>query len=429
MVSSSSRIEAALRANELDELKGVLPSGEFILPHYSAYSIGGLPSTIARIFGAELDGALPPIAPETWLDLADGVTRVLLVVLDGVGYAHFRSTAMEEVLQGIRTAEMRLVPLTSVFPPTTMAAMSTLWTGRAPVSHGFVGSRLLLSDLGVMANMVLLSPAAHRQPGQLLKWGWKPEEFITAPSLAEQLAAGGVRTHVHLNQGYVKGGLNRVFLRGVLGVDGYIGLGDLWPNVSKTLVDAPLDGLFVHVYWNGTDDVAHKYGPDSAQFRGALRHVGRSLAHFLNGLPAMTKEGTLLVVTADHGQVRTPAEDRVRLLDHPDLREMLLLPPAGEPRAAYLYVRPGYGEAVQDYVYARLSDRFVVVESERALAAGLFGPGEPVAAVRQRIGDLVLLSRGRTMLVSKGWTERCGHHGSLTPDEMLVPLLLARLDV
>ena len=154
---------------------------------------------------------------------------------------------------------------------------------------------------------------------------------------------------------------------------------------------------------------------------------------FLTPLPTSAREGTLLIITADHGQIRTPPERIVRLSDHPKLQQMLLLPPAAEPRAAYLYVCPGQIESVRDYVAEHLGGRFLLLETDQALTAGLFGPldhGEPDAKIRARLGDLLLLAQDDSrLLVSEEPVPFHGHHGSLTPGEMMVPLLIVRLDM
>lgn len=217
-------------------------------------------------------------------------------------------------------------------------------------------------------------------------------------------------------------------MRGVERVRGFFGSGDLWINVGETLRNRSEGPVFVCVYWSRTDDVGHEYGPDSEQFAGTVRDAGRALAAFTSSLPKKARKGTLLIVTADHGQVGTPAEGLVYLADHPELRQMLLLPPTGEARAAYLHVRRGCIDAVRDYVHECLADRFIVLESEPALASGLFGCGTTVPELRGRLGDLLLLSRGRTMLVDQGRRLYRGHHGNLSPEEMLVPLLMTRLD-
>jgi hypothetical protein len=427
----ATQIEHTIRAHRFPGLEEHLPEG-FILPHYGGYSIANLPATVAGILGVELAGAAPELPAPIWADLATGVRRVVLVILDAVGYLHLRRTLAAEDSALRRLAQAgRLVSLTSVFPSTTVAALTTLWTGRAPLDHGFVGTQLLLPEQGVLANMLALAPVAHRWPEELLDWGWVPEEFVTVPSLGQQLTAGGVQTVAHTYLPYIGGGLSRIFLRGMASVRGYVGLSDMWINLRRTLLERPGEPLFVSGYWGGTDAAAHVYGPDGEPFRAALRHLARSLDEdFLDPLPQTAREGTLLVITADHGQTSTPPERVVQFADHPMLRQMLLLPPAAEPRAAYLYVRPGQAEAVHAYVAENLADRFVLVDMERALAAGLFGPGEPSPEIRARLGDLLLLAQDDSrLLVTEEPAPFRGHHGSLTPEEMLVPLLMARLDL
>lgn len=423
-------VEQRLRAHRLPGLEGLLPAGKFIYPYYEGYSIANLPATIAAILGVELEGTAPPIPSHLWSDLAAGVRRVILVLLDAVGYGTLRRLGEADPTFRRLLRAGRFFPLTSVFPSTTVVALTTLRTGCTPLGHGFLGTQLLLSQQGVLANMLRLAPAARKRPEELLDWGWEPEKFVTVPSLAQQLSVGGVQAVAHTYLPHIAGGLSRIFLRGMSEVRGHVAFSDLWINLRHTLLQRPGEPLFVSVYWGNTDSVAHVYGPDGEHFRSALRHPARALEEdFLAPLPAAAREGTLLIIIADHGQTATPPERAVRLSDHPVLQQTLLLPPAGEPRAAYLYVRPGQAEALRAYVAERLSDRFVLVETERALAAGLFGPEEPTPETRARLGDFLLLAHGDSrIIVEEEKVPFHGHHGSLTPEEMLVPLLMARLD-
>jgi len=426
----TARIEHTIRTHRLPGLEKALPE-EFILPHYSNLSIANVAATIATLLSVELASGAPPLPAHLWTDLASGVRCVVLVLLDAVGYLHLQRYLAEEdsVLRRLAQAG-RLVPLTSVFPSTTVTALTTLWTGHTPLGHGFVGTKLLLSEQGLLANMLYLSLAAHRQDGALLDWGWKPEEFVTVPSLAQQLGASGVQTVAHTYLPHLAGGLSRIFLRGMAEMRGYVGFSDLWINLRRTLLQRSGGPLFVGAYWGWTDGVAHLYGPGGEPFRAELRHLGRALEEdFLAPLPKAAREGTLLLITADHGHTVTPPERAVLLSDHPRLQQTLLLPPAGEPRAAYLYVRSGQTEVLRAYIAEHLADRFLLLETERALAAGLFGPEKPTPELRARLGDFLLLARNDSrLIVEEKKVPVYGHHGSLTPEEMLVPLLMVRLD-
>jgi hypothetical protein len=436
-LSLASEYERIIRDFQLPELAASLQDEEFILPQYGGHSIANLAQTVVSLLGKELDEALvraklePALPGDAWQQLAGGVRTVIVVVLDAVGYLGLkRMLEREEIGFGWMVEQGTLVPLTSVFPSTTMAAMSSIWTGRTPADHGFLGRRLFLSEYGFLADMIRLMPALHGQPGSLMQWGWEPEAFIPVPHLAQLLSEAGVRTVAHLYGPHAGGGLSRLFLRGVEHVEGFLNSCDMWINVQDTLVQRGEAPLLVSVYWAGTDDVAHMYGPEDERLEAAVRQLAQSFEHdFLVDLPASAREGTVVIITADHGQVETPPQQAVHLADHPELKEMLLWPPSGEPRASFLHVRPSYDEKVRNYVAACLADRFLVLDMEQAIAAGLFGFGGMPSESRHRLGDLLLLAREDSRLIPEGASAgHRGEHGSLRPEEMLVPLLMARLD-
>jgi hypothetical protein len=436
-MSLASEYEQIIRQYGLPGLDECFQSEEFLFPHYGGFSIANLPATIARLLGVELKHGEaqvrlePPIRRDAWSGFAGGLCCVVLVILDAVGYIHFRRLLDgQDTLFGRLGQEGTIVPLTSVFPSTTMAAMSSLWTGRTPEAHGFLGRKLLLSEYGALADMIRLMLASHGRPWELLDWGWVPEDFVPVLPLTQQLSSIGVQTVTHLYGPHVGGGLSRLFLRGVADVQGFLNHSDMWINVRHTLLQRSNEPLLVNVYWSGTDDVAHTYGPDDERFQAALRQMAASLDEdFLALLPAAAREGTLLIVTAKHGQIATLPDRAVHLSNHPALAGMLLLPPTAEPRASYLYVRRGQAASVRNYVEDHLARRFLLLDMDRAVAAGLFGPAELPLESRNRLGDKPLPARDGCRQIRSGENaEHRGEHGSLTPEEMLVPLLVARLD-
>jgi hypothetical protein len=425
------QIEHQLRTRHIPELPD-----HFVLPHYAGYSIANIAPTIAKVFDIELEDAAPPLPEHLWSDMVADVECVILLLLDAVGYLQLsRYMAAENSLFTQLALEGRLMPITSVFPSTTVSALTSIWTGRAPLGHGFLGTKILLPEQGVLANMLKMVPAAYAGGGTLEKWGWEPGDFVTAPSLAQQLGGVGISTVAHTHRHFIGSSLTQIFLRGINSLQGYVDLSDLWINLRHTLTERAVgQRLFVDVYWGGADNMGHTYGTENEYVPSALRHLARSLEEdFLTTLAPETRENTLLMIAADHGQIATPAEGIVRLPDHAGLRETLLLPPAGESRAAYLYARPGQRNAMQAYVTKHLAEPFVPLDTEHALAAGLWGrPREIPSALRVRLGDMILVARSDARLSTRqkedDRTPLRGHHGSLTPEEMLVPLLMVRLD-
>jgi hypothetical protein len=239
----------------------------------------------------------------------------------------------------------------------------------------------------------------------------------------------------HTHRHVLGSALTQIFLRGMNDVQGYIDLSDLWINLRHALTRRQAgDQLFVDVYWSGADNAGHAYGTENEYVPSALRHFGRSFEEdFLSILAPEARKNTLLVIAADHGQIATPAEQIVRLPNHPRLEEALLLPPAGESRAAYLYERPGQKGTVAAYAGEYLAQHFVALDTERALETGLWGETQEITpAMRVRLGDTILVARESGRLSTRKEEEDKsplrGHHGSPTPQEMLVPLIMVRLD-
>ena len=74
-------------------------------------------------------------------------------------------------------------------------------------------------------------------------------------------------------------------------------------------------------------------------------------------------------------------------------------------------------------------DRAWVWSREQLLDEGWLGPGPVTGGVRRRIGDVVLAARDPVAFVDPtlpGEAELLAGHGSVTPDEMLVPFVAAR---
>lgn len=428
---TSDQIEQLLRQRRIS----ALPE-HFVLPHYEAYSIANLAPTVAQLLGANMEDASGTLPKDLWADLADDVSCVLLVILDAVGYYQLRRYLdTERSLFNDLVSQGRLIPITSVFPSTTVSALSSIWTGHPPLGHGFLGTKLLLPRQGVLANMLKMAPATHGGGGRLEDWGWDPETFIRVPTLAGTLDNAGIGAVAHTRLSFMGSTLTNIFLRGMTDLQGYVGLSDLWVNLRRTFAERDHDQpLFIDVYWGGADNIGHVYGPENEYATAALRHLSRSLeVDFLDRLPAEAREGTLLVITADHGQIATPLEHVVHLPDHPRLWETLLLPPAGESRAAYLYARPGQKEHLRTYAEEHLESEFVILDTDRALAAGLWGPAHAVPSeLRARLGDQVLIAKRNGRLTRRKKEDDRGtlrgHHGGLTAEEMLVPLLMTRLD-
>ena len=407
---------------------------EWIYPNYQGRSILNLPASICRIFGLPEIGA--PALEEPYLAFARDdnqpeIHKVIVILMDALALhrlqrwiANGQVPVWKELVdQGI------LAPLTSIVPSTTSAALTSLWTGQSPKVHGITGYEMWMKEYGMVVNTILHNPASYRDGvGSLSSAGFTPQGFLPLPTLGAHLANYGIPSYAYQHVSIVDSGLSQMFFKDVQ-VRGVINATDLWINLREMVEEHARERFYSWVYWGEVDTFSHRYGPDderpAAEFAGfsaAMQHL------FLDKLSSQARNNTLLILTGDHGQITTPLDPYYDLSNHPNLTRRLHISPTGENRLAYLYIRPGQTEAVREYLERTWPNQFMILDSVYAAVAGLFGPGEQHPDLLNRIGDLIILSRGEAYL---WWANKTNHllgrHGGLHPNEMLVPFVAARL--
>jgi hypothetical protein len=432
MATLAGSLEAKIRARD-KHLDGLNAPPAFVLPAYDGLSIANVPTSVAQIFGAQLHRS--PLDPAILAPFLPGVRQVVVVIVDALSYQTLRRALASNRGNGLnrlRRAGGRLLPLTSVFPSTTTAALTSLWTGYTPAEHGLVGYQLFLREYGVRANMIAYSPSATQSLGreQLVAAGLDPEAFLPVSTLPETLAGVGVPVFNLLEQPFTRSALGRTQFRGVRETRGIVTAADLWVALRQRMEALRGQRAVLMAYWSAVDTLGHLYGPDSENIVAEVNNLAYSFEReFWDRLSSTARLGVLFLLTADHGMAAVPQDQVVYLHRHPALRDRLMVSYTGDARAAYLHCRQGQVEAVRHYLETRLGDQFCVFESQAALDAGLFGGGPFAAETRNRIGDLIVVARsGASLCDRKKPPEERGRHGGLLAEEMLVPLLVARLD-
>ena len=435
--SQATSIQRQLCARRADGLFAEDIAGEFVIPAYDGRSLVNIPATLALLLGQRVEGMAAPLEPVYWRGLRLGARRIVLVLLDALGHLQLHDVLQErpDCLWGRMAQRGRLLPMTSVCPSTTAAALATLATGRAPIAHGLLGYELWLREYGVLSEMLGAKPVYGTGKETLLDWGLVPETFLPLPSLGTRLGQAGIRTTAVIRDKFVRGVLTRMCYRGFDRILGHTNdATDLWDVALRALRNSPWgadEPELLFVYWGGIDKVVHKKGAVDPAWRQALREVTDACEQrFLNLLEPREREGTLFLMIADHGFVDTPSELAHDVETDPVLRERLMIPHSGESRFAYLHLLdPDRCESVVA-IRRALGPDYVVCQSEEAIRAGLFGDAsEAMSEARARLGHLCVIARDRHYLDRQEKRLKMrGRHGGLTPEEMLVPWLAVRLD-
>ncbi len=400
-----------------------------ILPRYGGGSIANLPPTIGALLGVDEGWSSPTLAADLIAPLAGDWRRLVLLLVDGIGWNRLLAevgrddAGFDELYDRYGLIQE---PITSVSPATTSVATTVLLgNGAAPAESGMLGYTFRLPELGVVANALFWKPARHPTAvsGDLERWGLRPETFLPTPSLFQVLAAGGVEGSALLPRSIAASPLARMQLRGKSAV-GYEGLSDLFHQLEGWSDHGAGRPAVAYAYYPYFDGISHRDGPDAPSWSALWEAFVFGLKRYLARLP----NDTLVLMTADHGHVHTPLAERRTVRDVPGLARHSAHRPAGEARHPYFYARGGHQQAMAGTLAAALGDAFVVLDGEEALASGLYGPPERVhPEADRRIGDVVALARGGASFWDEAPdTELLGMHGSLDPDEMLVPLIAFR---
>jgi Type I phosphodiesterase / nucleotide pyrophosphatase len=340
-------------------------------------------------------------------------SRVCVVLADGLGRNLLKQkSAHTPFLRSVMQAGQGEVPvwLDSTFPSTTAAALASFGTGLPPGQHGMVGYDVL-------------DPAQDKVVNMLGNWdanvdplAWQPH-----PTVFERAAGSVTVTTVSLPQ-FGDSPMTRAALRGGNFVSAVTAHARTAAAAEAMAAAGP---ALMYFYVNELDKAGHRFGCQSEQWEHQLEELDATVKRLNSSLPA----GTTVLLTADHGMLDVPEQQRIDYAADPSLIEGVRHT-AGEPRMVHLYLDDpadaGANERLLTAWRTRFGDRIWAFSREDAIAAGLLGPVSP--AVGPRIGDVMIAARDALALydtrrVRPAAMEVVGQHGSLTKAEREVPLL------
>lgn len=363
-----------------------------LLPDYGRSTLAEIMPSLAAELTGDGDNVLGVPASD----------RYVVLMVDGLGWTGL-TKALSELgyfpeLLGDATR------LTSAVPSTTATSLTCLGTGRTPGEHGIVGYSFRHGN-------GLLNP---------LSWNGAPDPRLVQPhdTIFERLADQGVSVHSVAPTRFEASGLTGAGLRGpvfheVRDED------DLDTKIALTTKASVLgDKSLVYLYERSLDHVGHGRGCESDDWMTTLHRIDG----FVERLREQLHPDVTLLITGDHGMIDVPKDAMIMLEDTPGLADGVDLF-AGEGRMRQLYTRRP--DAVARRWADILGERAWVVTGEQAIAEGWFGP--VADSVRPSIGDVLVAMRDNWAVMSRalsGELTLVGMHGSLTSDEMHVPLLI-----
>lgn len=372
-------------------------SPEPLLPRYGTDTIAEIVPAIAERLGVGHVEHNP---------LPEGDRWVLLMV-DGLGWYNLAEHAdAAPFLTDL--AERQGRAWTSGVPSTTVTSLTSLGTGLPPGEHGMVGYSSRMPRTGELFNALVWDSAVT------------PREYQPHATCFERLRAAGIDTATVAPERFEGSGLTFAALRGPV----FHGIGDERDEdlrVELTVAGATAGPRsLTYVYERELDHTGHTLGCTSPQWRNELIRIDGLVEHLREDLP----DDVRLVITGDHGMLDIDPAHQIIIEDHPDLIAGIDLV-AGEGRLRQLYVDREPLEAVAARWRDVLGDRAWVRTRDEAFDEGWFGHVSPEVSLRY--GHLLVAMADDAALMTTTQPRELnlvGQHGSLTPVELTIPLLV-----
>lgn len=321
--------------------------------------------------------------------------HIAVILLDGLG-----SRVIDDNLSnGSILKTHQIITLNSVFPPTTVAATTSLTTGKAPIESGWLGWHLYLGEGD--PSVLLFKNEEYHSHYPFTKY--KVEDKIPQNHFFNNIKKA---TSYTIYPSFVDGGC-LTFKEAVDRLQVILNKDE--PN-------------FTYLYWDNPDYVMHEYGTTSQVVRTTLMDIENQITSLYENIP----DDTVIFITADHGMINV---EPIEVNENDEFIHLMSKPFAGEGRFAQFYVDEENQEQFRKLFNELYGKDFLLYSKEEFLNSKLAGLYNPHNITKWALGDFVAIG-----ITNKFFCDEIGendmvfkaHHAGLTKEEMEVPLILLK---
>ncbi len=385
---------------------------EITLPNYDSCLVN-LASSMLVHFGAKATAPTLPLADSY---LAKGYKNVVVLLLDALGVS-----ILEKHLSPDGFFRSHLAgSFSSVFPPTTVAATTSVTSGLFPDEHAWLGWDCYFPELGKNVTVYTNSDQMAEAGGPFsIEKESRPGDY-DCPAVEERRPAADF--HVGFTYTPYESIVTKMEKAGS---KAYFSSPFVEPNpqdldaILKRVTDLcrEPEKKFIYAYWNEPDGTMHKTGTVSKETHEVVTALEKRIEEF-----AETLSDTLLFVVADHGHMDSK---NLCILDYPEIVKCLVRLPSIEPRALNLFIKDEYKDEFPVLFGKTFGDKFWLVPKAEVIERKLFGPGTEHPLFRDKIGDFLAIAVSDTSLFNTHVEAKLmpGGHAGLSKEELEIPLI------
>ncbi|HET9947092.1 MAG TPA: alkaline phosphatase family protein [Patescibacteria group bacterium] len=404
----------------------------FRKPLYDSYCFSNIPQTVLSLLVPTEKTVLPKDSLE---GLEENYDKVVLFLIDGFGWEFFnRYKEKYPFLKRIIDSGVAS-KLTTQFPSTTSAQVTTIHSGQTVGQHGLYEWFYYEPKVDRIIAPLLFSFAGDKERETLLKAGMSAADIVPTPSIYQQLADKGIPSFSYQSSEYALSPYSKAALVGAT-MFSYQSLPEALVTLKRDIENQQKGYFFF--YFSKIDTMSHSYGPNSEEFEAEVDSFFTTLESVFYQKIKGKAGKTLFLMTADHGHSAVVPENTYFInKEIPEILPMLeknkkgdYLVPAGSCRDFFLHIKKENLLDAKKLLEEKLSGKAEIHLVSELLEKGFFGP-DLSEKFLGRVGNLVILGLYGEAIwwYEEGRFEQTlkGHHGGLTPEESETLLLAINL--
>ena len=400
--------------SDADELLAAFDSGELLRPSPDVPNMVDLSNAIAGVSGLEERDTT--LGSRAIAALIGRPKHLVLVAADGLGMNTVRAMAEDAFLPSRVATELR-----TVFPSSTPVVFTSLATGQWPGAHSVIGWYMYLSELDCVATIIRFERRTDDK--SLAELGLEREQAYPVPSQMARFARGTLS----LLPEVISGTAYSTYTAGGTAQRGYKTLHAAVDAVLSHASDSGEEPTFTYLYTPAIDFISHEAGVGHKSVQAAAEELDREVERLAGSLPKDSR----VVLTADHGLLDIDKAHDYKIEPSDDLPTYLRREPWGDGRALQFDVAEDKKALFEQIFRSLFGEAFYLISTDDAERLALFGPGAISPLTRNRLGNYMAVAKGPGSIYyryPKGEESKfhmVSAHSGLTPDEMLVPLVVA----
>lgn len=333
---------------------------------------------------------------------------MVFIILDGLGENILNNVSPEGYF-----SKNKLDCLTSVYPSTTTAALTTYYSGKPPYETGWIAWSQYFKEYGRAIDMLShkesylsedISKAKINVFDTLIKYKTVFERIEELNSNIKAYEIMPKYSDKRSKRSIIADNINEI-------VD----------NIE--MLCGNLGEKFIMAYSDNPDGLLHKYGTTSEEVKNFLQDTENKIEE----LERKLSDDTIIIISADHGY--KDIENAYTLLDYPEIMECLYMPVSLESRVVGFWVKENMKKDFEERFNKIFKNEFLLMTKEEFLNKNFLGYGEKHAKIDDFIGNYIALSISSSIIkietfLAEGKSVKKSTHCGLTKEEMEVPLII-----